>query len=382
MGTSNYSDEFKRDVVHQITVRGYPVREVSQRLGVSTHSLYKWLKPFAEPVPKPGVDHEAESRRLKRELAKVTEERDILNKGNGVLRARVPMKYAFIPAHRAEFGVRAMCRVLRVHFSGFYAWLKVPLSHRAQEDGRQTELIRQAWADSGKVYGYRKLTDDLRDQGELISENRGARLASLAGITAQVGYKRRPGRYGGKPAVVAENRLEQRFDASQPDQVWVTDITYIKTHEGWLYLCVAIDLISRRVVGWSAQSRMTTDLALQALLMAVWRRKPTDQIMVHSDLGSQFTSREWQTFLRQHNLEPGMSRRGNCHDNAVAESFFQLLKRERVKRRTYPTREAARQDLFEYIELFYNPKRKHTNNGMLSTVDFEIRQQKLNQAGV
>ncbi|KRS12213.1 putative transposase OrfB [Roseovarius indicus] len=292
------------------------------------------------------------------------------------------MKYAFIPAHRAEFGVRAMCRVLRVHFSGFYAWLKVPLSHRAQEDGRQTELIRQAWADSGKVYGYRKLTDDLRDQGELISENRGARLASLAGITAQVGYKRRPGRYGGKPAVVAENRLEQRFDASQPDQVWVTDITYIKTHEGWLYLCVAIDLISRRVVGWSAQSRMTTDLALQALLMAVWRRKPTDQIMVHSDLGSQFTSREWQTFLRQHNLEPGMSRRGNCHDNAVAESFFQLLKRERVKRRTYPTREAARQDLFEYIELFYNPKRKHTNNGMLSTVDFEIRQQKLNQAGV
>uniref|UniRef100_UPI003B5247FD IS3 family transposase n=1 Tax=Roseovarius indicus TaxID=540747 RepID=UPI003B5247FD len=382
MGTSNYSDEFKRDAVHQITVRGYPVREVSQRLGVSTHSLYKWLKLFAEPVPKPGVDHEAESRRLKRELAKVTEERDILNKGNGVLRARVPMKYAFIPAHRAEFGVRAMCRVLRVHFSGFYAWLKVPLSHRAQEDGRQTELIRQAWADSGKVYGYRKLTDDLRDQGELISENLVARLASLAGITAQVGYKRRPGRYGGKPAVVAENRLEQRFDASQPDQVWVTDITYIKTHEGWLYLRVVIDLFSRRVVGWSAQSRMTTDLALQALLVAVWRRKPTDQIMVHSDLGSQFTSREWQTFLRQHNLEPSMSRRGNCHDNAVAESFFQLLKRERVKRRTYPTREAARQDLFEYIELFYNPKRKQTNNGMLSTVDFEIRQQKLNQAGL
>ncbi len=292
------------------------------------------------------------------------------------------MKYAFIPAHRAEFGVRAMCRVLRVHFSGFYAWLKVPLSHRAQEDGRQTELIRQAWADSGKVYGYRKLTDDLRDQGELISENLVARLASLAGITAQVGYKRRPGRYGGKPAVVAENRLEQRFDASQPDQVWVTDITYIKTHEGWLYLRVVIDLFSRRVVGWSAQSRMTTDLALQALLVAVWRRKPTDQIMVHSDLGSQFTSREWQTFLRQHNLEPSMSRRGNCHDNAVAESFFQLLKRERVKRRTYPTREAARQDLFEYIELFYNPKRKQTNNGMLSTVDFEIRQQKLNQAGL
>ena len=130
------------------------------------------------------------------------------------------MKYAFIRAHREEFGVRAMCRVLRLHFSGFYAWLKEPLSHRAQEDARQTELIPQAWAESGKVYGYRKLTDDLRDQGERISENRVARLASLAGIAAQIGYRRRPGRYGSKPAVLAENRLEQRFEASRPDQVW------------------------------------------------------------------------------------------------------------------------------------------------------------------
>lgn len=162
-----------------------------------------------------------------------------------------------------------------------------------------------------------------------------ARLASQAGIAAQVGYRRRPGRYGGKPAVVAENRLEQKFEAAAPDQVWVTDITYIKTHEGWLSLCVVIDLFSRRVVGWSAQSRMTTDLALQALLMAVWRRKPAGRVMmVHSDQGSQLTSREWQTFLRQHNLEPSMSRRGNCHDNAVAESFFQLLKRERIRRQT------------------------------------------------
>ena len=209
-----------------------------------------------------------------------------------------------------------------------------------------------------------------------------ARLASLAGIAAQVGYRRRPVRYGGKPAIVAKNKLEQRFETSAPDQVWVTDITYLRTHEGWLYLCVVIDLFSRRVVGWSAQSRMTTDLALQAMLMAVWRRKPDGKVMVHSDQGSQFTSREWQTFLRQHGLEPSMSRRGNCHDNAVAESFFQLLKRERIRRRTYPTRDEARRDVFEYIELFYNPKRKHTNNGMLSPVDFEQRRLKLEKAGV
>lgn len=159
--------------------------------------------------------------------------------------------------------------MLCVHFSGFYAWLKAPLSDRAREDVRQTELIKQAWNHSGKVYGYRKLHDDLRDQGEVCSTNRVARLANRAGIAAQIGYRRRPGRYGGSPAIIAENRLEQKFDASAPDRVWVTDITYIKTYEGWAYLAVVIDLFSRRVVGWAMQSRMTTDLALQTLLTAV-----------------------------------------------------------------------------------------------------------------
>lgn len=292
------------------------------------------------------------------------------------------MKYAFIEAHRAEFSVRSMCRVLAVHFSGFYAWLKEPLSQRALEDVRQTDLIQQAWADSGKVYGYRKLHDDLLDQGEICSENRVARLASLAGIAAQIGYKRRPGRYGGRPAIVADNTLDRQFEVDAPDTVWVTDITYIKTHEGWSYLAVVIDLFSRRVVGWSMQSRMTTDLALQALLAAVWRRKPKTKVMIHSDQGSQFTSKEWQSFLGKHKLDASMSRRGNCHDNAVAESFFQLLKRERIRRRTYLTRNAARKDVFDYIEMFYNPKRKHTNNGMLSPVDYEMKQKKMNEAGV
>jgi putative transposase len=163
-----------------------------------------------------------------------------------------------------------------------------------RQDARQTGLIRQAWSESGKVYGYRKLADDLRDQGgEQVCENRIARLAGLAGIAAQIGYKRRPGRYGGKPAVVTSNTLDRQFDVDAPDTVWVTDITYIKTHEGWLYLAVVIDLFSRRVVGWSAQTRMTTDLALQALLAAVWRRKPKAKVMIHSDQGSQFTSRGW-----------------------------------------------------------------------------------------
>jgi putative transposase len=143
-----------------------------------------------------------------------------------------------------------------------------------------------------------------------------------------------------------------------------------------------IDLFSRRVVGWSMQSRMTTDLVLQAVLSTVWRRKPKHRVMIHSDQGSQFTGKEWQSFLSKHNLDASMSRRGNCHDNAVAESVFHLLKRERIRRRTYLTRDAARHDVFDYIEMFYNPTRKHTNNGILSSVDYEMKQQKMNEAGV
>ncbi len=164
--------------------------------------------------------------------------------------------------------------MLLVHPSGFYAWLREPLSQRALEDQRQTVLLKQAWDDSGEVYGYRKLHDDLCDLGEDISPNRAWRLARLAGIRAQIGYKKRPGSYGGSPAVVADNTLNREFDVDAPDQFWVTDITYIRTHEGFLYLAVVIDLFSRRVIGWSMQGRAYTDLPLQALLMAVWRRKP------------------------------------------------------------------------------------------------------------
>jgi putative transposase len=291
------------------------------------------------------------------------------------------MKYAFVSEHRPLFSVRAMCRCLRIHPSGFYAWLKNPLSNRAKEDERQTKLIRGAWKDSGKVYGYRKLHDDLLDQGETCCPNRVARLASLAGIKAQIGYKRRPGTYGGKPSVMVDNTLGRQFDVTSPDTVWVTDITYIKTYEGFAYLAVVIDLYSRRVVGWSMQGRQTTDVALQALLSAVWRRKPKNKVLIHSDQGSQFTSMDWASFLKHHDLEHSMSRRGNCHDNAVAESFFNLLKRERIRRRTYRSREEARRDVFDYIEMFYNPKRKHARNGMLSPVEFE-RQQKMKTEGV
>ena len=238
-------------------------------------------------------------------------------------------------------------------------------------------MIEKAWNDSGKIYGYRKIHDDLIDMGEAVSENRVARLARLEGIQAHIGYKKKPGVYGGKPSVVVDNTLDRRFAFDAPDRAWVTDITYLRTHEGFAYLCIVFDLFSRCVVGWAVQSRQTSELAVQALLMAIWRRKPGPGLLIHSDQAAQYTCREWTAFLREHNLEHSMSRRRNGHDNAVAESVFQLLKREKVRRRRYRTREEAPRDIFEYIELFYNPKRKHTNNGLLSPIDFEERQRKL-----
>ena len=204
----------------------------------------------------------------------------------------------------------------------------------------------------------------------------------MTGIKAQIGYKRRSGTYGGKPSITVDNTLDRQFDVPAPDTAWVTDITYIKTNEGFFYLAVVIDMFSRRVVGWSIQSRQTTELVLQALLMAVWRRKPAGSVLLHSDQGSQFMSIDWASFLKQHNLQHSMSRRGNCHDKprskassvAVAESFFNLLKRERVRRRTYKTRDDARQDIFDYIEMFYNPHSKQVRNEMLSPIKFETQQ--------
>jgi len=269
--------------------------------------------------------------------------------------------------------VRLLCKVMAVHPSGYYAWKQQPHSARAKDDQRLLGLLKQAWLESGSTYGYRKLTTDMRDLGETCGKHRVARLLRQEGLHSQTGYHRRPGKRGGAPAVVAPNHLDRQFTPEQPNRSWVTDITYIRTHEGWLYLAVVIDLFSRQVIGWSMGSRIDMELVLNALLMALWRRQPKEPVLVHSDQGSQFTGHDWQTFLREHNLVSSMSRRGNCHDNAVVESFFQLLKRERIRRKTYATRLDARADVFNYIEMFYNPKRRHNTAGGVSPVEFEKR---------
>lgn len=207
--------------------------------------------------------------------------------------------------------------------------------------------------------------------GEMCGRNRVLRLMQQAQIRSERGYKKKPTYRGGEASMVAPNLLNRQFDVQAPNLVWVSDITYLRTCEGWLFLAVIMDLFSRQIVGWTMSSQINTELVLNALVMACWRRKPKGEVIVHSDLGCQYTSYDWNSMLKQHNLVPSMSRRGNCHDNAVAESFFQLLKRERIRRKVYASRDEGKQDVFDYIELFYNPVRRHGNNQNLSPVQYE-----------
>jgi putative transposase len=280
------------------------------------------------------------------------------------------VKYQFINEHRHEHPVRTMCWVLQTSSSGFYDWLGRPLSNHAREDQRLLVLVRASYAASGGVYGARRVFLDLREVGETCGKHRVARIMKVNGIKAIHGYKIPRGAYG-RPSIIAPNKLQREFTVAHPDLVWVTDITYIRTWQGWLYLAVVMDLFARKVIGWSMKPTLARDLVIDATLMAVWRRKPKQRVLVHSDQGTQYGSNDWLQFCRDHNLEPSMSRRGNCWDNAVVESFFSSLKKERIKKRVYKTRELARADVFDYIEVFYNRQRRHSHLGGVSPEAFE-----------
>jgi putative transposase len=266
--------------------------------------------------------------------------------------------------------VVSMCRVLRVHRSGFYSWIKDPLSARSKEDLQLLESIRIAYEESGGIYGSPRIYKELRESGERCGEKRVARIMRQHKIRAERGYKK-PRFKNGKPDNVFANRLREGVEVWERDQAWVTDITYIRTYEGWLYLAVVMDLHSRMIIGWSMKPTLARELVLDALLMAVWRRRPGKEVIVHSDQGSQYGSYDWMRFCRDHKLQPSMSRRGNCYDNAVVESFFSSLKKERIKRRIYKTREEGRSDVFDYIEVFYNRSRRHSSLGQCSPYEFE-----------
>jgi putative transposase len=264
-----------------------------------------------------------------------------------------------------------MCRVLRASSSGFYAWLERSPCKRIREDQRLLGLIRTSFQGSDRTYGSPRVYDDLRDWGERCSEKRVARLMCQAQLRARAKRRRPPLDSGLRPEhFIAPNLLERQFEATKPNQKWVADFTYIATGEGWLYLAVVLDLFSRRIVGWSMQPTMTAQLVLDALLMALWRRGRPSELLHHSDQGSQYTSDDFQRLLHDQGITCSMSRKGDVWDNAAMESFFSSLKHERVSRHRYRTRDEARADLFDYIERFYNPRRRHSRLGNVSPMEY------------
>ena len=282
---------------------------------------------------------------------------------------RVRTTYAFIKANRKQHPVQEMCRVLGVAPSGYYDWLKQPLSKRAQEDARLLKLIRASFAASHGIYGAPRVFLDLREAGETCSKHRVARLMREHQLRALHGYRTRRLAVG-KPSVLIPNLLKRQFTVTQRNKAWVTDITYIRTWQGWLYLAVVMDLFSRKIVGWATAPTIHREVVLNAVLMAVRTRRPRGTL-IHSDQGTQFGSDAWRRFCRSNRLTPSMSRKGNCWDNAVVESFFGSLKKERIKKQIYKNRQLAETDVRDYIETFYNPSRRHSHLDGVSPDQFE-----------
>jgi putative transposase len=280
--------------------------------------------------------------------------------------------YQFIADHRQEFKITMMCRVLKVSRSGYYAWCKRPVSEREMANQKLTEQIEEIHQESRQTYGSPRIQAELADQEIKCGHNRVARLMRQAGLRAKQKRKFKVTTTDSAHNYpVAPNRLDQDFQASQPNKKWVADITYVATAEGWLYLAAVMDLYSRRIVGWAMGDTLARSLPLAALQMALETRQPPPGLLHHSDRGSQYASQDYQAVLTKYQIQGSMSRAGNCYDNAPIESFFGSLKTELIHHRHYATRAEAKTDIFEYIELFYNRFRRHSALDNLCPVVFE-----------
>ena len=283
------------------------------------------------------------------------------------------MKYATIERSRQRYSIQMMCRLLGVSRSGYYAAKTRPESSRSKQDRELMSEIKRVHAKSRGVYGSPRVQAELAAEGHHAGRHKVARLMRLARLRGCPKRRFRVTTQRDLRHAVAKNLLKQDFAADTPNQRWVADITYISTRQGWLYLAVVMDLYSRRIVGWSMSRWMSRRIVVDALKMAVDARQPAGSLIHHSDRGGQYTSDDFRDELAKHGIECSMSSSGNCYDNAVVESFFGLLKRERVNRVRYRTRDEARADVFDYIEVFYNRKRRHGYLGNISPADYEAQ---------
>lgn len=280
------------------------------------------------------------------------------------------MKFEFVAKHRGVWPVGIICGALGVSRSGYYAWLNRPRSARSLADEVLGSQVRQSFMGSDRTYGARRVWHDVLELGHRCGLHRIERLMRAQALRARPRRRGLPKDHGQRSAI-ADNVLDRQFQADAPNQKWVADFTYIWSAEGWLYVAVVLDLYSRRVVGWSMQASMTSQLVADALMMAVWRRGRPLALLHHSDQGSQYTSEHFQGLLKEQGITCSMSRAGEVWDNSAMESFFSSLKTERTASKTYRTREQIRADVFDYIERFYNPTRRHSTLGYVSPIQFE-----------
>lgn len=281
------------------------------------------------------------------------------------------MKCRFIRDYRNEFSVERMCHILNISRSTYYAFLNSRKSCRKQEDEKILCKIKDIYKESRRTYGSPRIHQKLKSEGIYCGKKRVERLMRTAGIFAISKRKYKVTTDSKHNLPIAENKLGGEFKAANKNQVWVADITYIPTQEGWLYLAAILDVYSRKIVGWAMDEKMTKELVCSAFKMAIVRRKPNPGLIHHSDRGSQYASCDYQELLKKNEMVPSMSRKGNCYDNAMMESFFHTLKTELIYHKVYETREEARRDIFEYIEVFYNRFRLHSALSYMSPENYE-----------
>jgi putative transposase len=281
------------------------------------------------------------------------------------------MKYQFIASNRSSSRVKKMCRTLKVSRSGFYGWQNRDLSERQKANRELLPKLVEVFKKSRRTYGSPSIARQLKVEGEYCGKNRVARLMRLNGIKAKTKKKFKVTTNSDHDKKVADNLVNQHFVADYPDRLWCSDITYLWTKEGWLYLAVILDVYSRRIIGWSMSNRITEDLVITALNRVLSYRTPTSNTIFHSDQGRQYASGQLRKLLDSRGIQPSMSSKGNCYDNAITETFFHTLKTELTYFENYQTREEAKSSIFEYIEVFYNRQRRHSALDYKSPVDFE-----------
>lgn len=372
----NYDQAFRDKAVQLALTSSKPFNETAEDLGIKATTLYQWIHRHETNTDKPegfSTDVYAELVRLKKENARLKEEREILKKGGSLLRARIEVRYQFIKDNASIFNICALSHIMGVSRSGYYEWLNRKPSTREKQNMDLKNSIKTAYQMSRGVYGYRRIHAEIKRKQYVCSLNRVRRLMKEEGIKVKTRRKFKATTNSKHNFPINPNILERDFTAKAANTRWVTDITYIATQEGWLYLAVILDLFSRKVVGWAMDSRMTTELIKDALTMALKQRKNQGQsyLVVHSDRGSQYASLEYQTLLREYGLTASMSRKANCWDNAVAESFFRTLKTELIYHEQYATRAKASASIFEYIEVFYNRQRRHSTIGYSCPEEYE-----------